>query len=226
MNILENFRTDPISSGIWVLALLISVVIHEYGHALAAIWQGDDTPTKNGRFDWNPLRYLSGIGIFLFVIVGFGWLGMVQTRPDKYRNPVLGSVVVSMAGIVMNLALALIAAISIKLLNIEITNTPIYENVQIAGFGFSSNALPDWAVLFLGQLLLQNIMLAVFNAIPIPPLDGGHALGALEPTFFGKLFNTQIFSMGAVLIVVMILGNQYIWAIIRAVQTFLLQFLM
>jgi Zn-dependent protease len=225
VNLTQRFSNDPLELILFVLALFMAVVIHEYGHALAAIWQGDDTPTKNGRFDWNPFRYLDGVGILLFVIVGFGWLGSVKTNPHKYRNPVAGSVVVSMAGIAMNIALALVVGVLLRLVGTRVDpgllglEGMVGGAISVSGYSFSS-PLPDWATYLLAQLFMTNIMLAVFNAIPIPPLDGGHALSVLEPRVIGALFNTLIFRMGAVLILVMIFLPAPLWNLIRAVQEF------
>jgi Zn-dependent protease len=226
----QRFSDDPLGSVLFVLALFVSVVIHEYGHALAAIWQGDDTPTKNGRFDWNPFRYLDGVGILLFVIVGFGWLGSVKTNPDKYRSPVMGSVIVSMAGIAMNLACALVVGLALRLVGTQVNpSLPgleglLGEIIAVSGYTFSSS-LPDWATYLLAQLFMTNIMLAVFNAIPIPPLDGGHALAVLEPRVIGALFNTLIFRMGAVLILVMIFSPAPLWRLIGGMQAIFTQLL-
>jgi Zn-dependent protease len=221
----QRLSTDPLGTALFIVALFISVVVHEYGHALAAIWQGDDTPTKNGKFDWNPFRYLDGVGILLFVIVGFGWLGSVRTNPHKYRSAVAGSVIVSMAGIAMNIALALIVGVVLRLVGTRVDpglaglEGMLGGMISVAGYAFSS-PLPDWATYLLAQLLMTNIMLAVFNAIPIPPLDGGHALAVLEPRVIGALFNTLIFRMGAVLILVMIFAPGPLWNLIRGAQSF------
>jgi Zn-dependent protease len=219
----QRFTIDPFGSVLFIAALLVSTIVHEYGHALAAIWQGDDTTTKNGKFDWNPFRYLDGVGILLFVLIGFGWLGSVRTNPSKYRNPVWGSVAVSMAGIAMNLALALIVGLVLRLVGTRVDpglmglEGMLGGAISVAGYAFSS-PLPDWATYLLAQLFMTNIMLAVFNAIPIPPLDGGHALAVLEPKFIKPLFESLIFRMGAVLILIMIFLPGPLWALIRAVQ--------
>ncbi len=226
MNWEQRFSIDPLGSVLFIAALLVSTIVHEYGHALAAIWQGDDTTTKNGKFDWNPFRYLDGVGILLFVLIGFGWLGSVRTNPSKYRNPVWGSVTVSMAGIVMNIALALVAALILRLADTQVAPASIsglegmMMGVNVVGGYAFSNSLPDWSTYLLAQLFMTNIMLAVFNAIPIPPLDGGHALAVLEPNFIKPLFETIIFRMGAVVILVMIFLPGPLWGLIRGMQNF------
>ena len=75
----------PLEAFTYFVVLLISVTFHEYGHAWAAIFEGDLTPTKNGRFVWNPLHYLNWIGFIMFLLIGFGFLGQVlSTR--HYSN--------------------------------------------------------------------------------------------------------------------------------------------
>jgi Zn-dependent protease len=167
VSILQRFNDDPLGAVVWAVALLLSVTLHEYGHAWAAIWMGDDTPKVNGRFSWNPLRYLDPIGIGMFLLIGFGALGSVRTRPDLYRNRVLGEVVVSSAGIVMNLVLVGVAAVLIRTIRAE-------------------PSIPDWAFQASYELFRLNVVLAVFNAFPIPPLDGSRVLAAITPGALGE----------------------------------------
>lgn len=233
MTILERFTDNPVFALLWILALLLSVVLHEYGHAWAAIWQGDDTPTKNGRFDWNPLRYLDFIGLLMFLLIGFGALGFVRTRPDKYRNPVWGSFIVSIAGIVMNLVLLLIAALVLR--GIGARADSLFEELPLGvmnpvlagGFAYSAAGVSDAALYFVAQLVTLNITLAVFNALPIPPLDGANALAAIIPGRLGESLRINLAGSSWLVIVVIVLlreplGN-LLYGLERIVVTALLR---
>lgn len=233
MTILERFTDNPVFALLWMLALLLSVVLHEYGHAWAAIWQGDDTPTKNGRFDWNPLRYLDFIGLLMFLLIGFGALGFVRTRPDKYRNPVWGSFIVSIAGIVMNLVLLLIAALVLR--GIGARADSLFEELPLGvmnpvlagGFAYSAAGVSDAALYFVAQLVTLNITLAVFNALPIPPLDGANALAAIIPGRLGESLRINLAGSSWLVIVVIVLlreplGN-LLYGLERIVVTALLR---
>ncbi len=222
-----------------MLVLLFSVVLHEYGHAWAAIWQGDDTPTKNGRFDWNPFRYLDWVGVALFVLIGFGALGYVKTQPWKYRQPVWGSFVVSIAGIVMNLALVFWAVIALRVLEVQVGQTTlntVFPNMDgssnagavVGGFIYTSSTLPSWFVYALAQLLHLNIVLAVFNALPVPPLDGAHALAAVVPGRLGESLRANLgnASSWVILILVIVFLRDPLWNFIYGVERVVVETLM
>ena len=232
MNLLERFGDNPVFALLWMLALLLSVVLHEYGHAWAAIWQGDDTPTKNGRFDWNPLRYLDWVGVLMFLVIGFGALGFVRTRPDKYRSPVWGSFIVSIAGIVMNIALLLLAALALRFVDARAYSlfadlpSGVTGAVFAGGFAYSAAGVPAPALYFIAQLVTLNITLAVFNALPIPPLDGANALAAVIPGRLGDSLRANLAGSGWLVIVVIVLlreplGN-LLYGLERVVVTVLL----
>ena len=232
MNLLERFRDNPVFALLWMLALLLSVVLHEYGHAWAAIWQGDDTPTKNGRFDWNPLRYLDWVGVLMFLLIGFGALGFVRTRPDKYRSPVWGSFIVSIAGIVMNITMLLLAALALRSIDARAYSlfadlpSGVTGAVFAGGFAYSAAGVPEPALYFIAQLVTLNITLAVFNALPIPPLDGANALAAIIPGRLGDSLRANLAGSGWLVIVVIVLlreplGN-LLYGLERVVVTVLL----
>lgn len=203
MSILQRFQDDPLGAALWAVALLVSVILHEYAHAWAAILMGDDTPKVNGRFSWNPLRYLEPIGILMFLVIGFGALGSVRTRPDLYRNRTLGEVVVSSAGIVMNLALVGVAALVLRLIRYDDT-------------------VPDWAFQALYELFRLNVVLAVFNAFPIPPLDGSRVLAAIVPGALGQSLRAHLYSPSSnfLLLIAIVALNEPIGTLLRDAVSF------
>jgi Zn-dependent protease len=195
LSIFNRFNDDPLGAVLWAVALLLSVTLHEYGHAWAAIWMGDDTPKVNGRFSWNPLRYLDPIGIGMFLLIGFGALGSVRTRPDLYRNRTLGEVVVSSAGIVMNLVLVGVSAVILRIfvdssaldtINVLAPGDTGPQMLRIGFFGGVFVHAPGWMLAFSLELFRLNVVLAVFNAFPIPPLDGSRVLAAIVPGALGE----------------------------------------
>jgi len=142
------------------LIVFVALPVHEFAHAAAAVALGDDTPKWQGRYTLNPLAHIDPFGALLILFVGFGWAKPVQWNPRNINTDVrLGSIIVSLAGPLSNLAMAILAAVLITAL------PPSSE------FGL------NFAFFFL-QI---NVLLFFFTLIPIPPLDGSHILFALLP---------------------------------------------
>jgi Zn-dependent protease len=227
VSIFQRFQDDPAHALLWALALFISVVLHEYGHAWAAIYMGDPTPMHNGRFVWNPLKYLDPFGILMFLLVGFGGLGYVMTRPDLYRNRVFGEVLVSSAGIIMNLVLVVISAVTLRLL-IDPKVLGLLEPLlssgrseMIVGLGLFGTKAPGWLIMFLYELFSLNVILAMFNALPIPPLDGSRLLAAIVPGPLGDSMRLHLNTPGSslLLLIAIVVLNEPIGRLLReAVQ--------
>ena len=211
MNILREFNTQPLEASLYLLVLLVSFLLHEYGHAWAAIAMGDDTPLVNGKFSWNPLRYLNALGIALIVLIGFGFGGQVRTAPWKYRNRQFGEILVSSAGVLMNLALVLIAGFALRYLGLERGLNDALTGDLLA---------PEWAINTLIRMIELNVTLFVFNLLPIPPLDGSSLLAALIPGNFGEALRRTQANSGYLLIFVLVIFQQPIGQMIRAIIDF------
>jgi Zn-dependent protease len=157
--LLSLLRTDPVVFLMLVAALIGAISMHEYAHALAADLQGDRLPRALGRLTINPLKHLDPLGTLCLVLVGFGWGKPVEFRPQALSSKRFGAAIVALAGPFMNLALALAAA-----------------------FAFVASGRPLGAVgLFLQLFFAINVFLAVFNLLPLPPLDGSRLLTIFLP---------------------------------------------
>ncbi|MBW7883449.1 MAG: site-2 protease family protein [Caldilineaceae bacterium] len=158
----------------WILGtgaiILLALPVHEFAHAFMAVRLGDSTPRQQGRYTLNPLAHIDPIGALLIFLVGFGWAKPVQWNPRNITvDRRLGAILVAVAGPISNLLLAVISLIIIRLLGVTVT----------AGlFGVVQQSL---LASFLYTFATINVLLFVFNMVPIPPLDGSHVLFALLP---------------------------------------------
>ena len=153
-------RTDPRTLLFLLPAVLIAATCHEFAHALVADRLGDPTPRQLGRLTLNPLVHLDPLGTVFFVLFSFGWARPVPVNPRNFANPRLGMLVVALAGPLANIVLAFAVGVLVK--------------TQ----GLTGTLWGDLA----SMLVLINIVLAVFNLIPIPPLDGSRILEGLLPS--------------------------------------------
>lgn len=166
---------------IYMVVLLLAISAHEAAHAWMSDRFGDDTARLLGRVTLNPVAHTDPIGTLLIPIVGFvlgsaggpnipliGWGKPTPVNPLRWRNKDLANVMVSAAGIMANLFIAICGFIIIKVL-------------LISGWWDSQGSLQEPVRLFLGMLLTMNISLAVFNLLPFPPLDGSKILETFLP---------------------------------------------
>lgn len=142
----------------FIAALLVALTIHEFAHALVATRLGDPTAKLEGRLTLNPIAHLDPVGTIFLLLVGFGWGKPVPINPGYFKKK-SDEIKVALAGIVSNLILATILVIPLRAL-------------LASGTGADSSLL----VVFLSLTVLMNIVLAVFNILPIPPLDGSHVV--------------------------------------------------
>jgi Zn-dependent protease len=154
--------------------ILLALTFHEYAHAYAAYRYGDDTARQSGRLSLNPLRHLDPLGTIMIFIVHFGWAKPVPVNPNRLRNPKKDMLWISAAGPLANMMLALASGLLIRVL-LTIGVTP--DRHSAIGLLF-----------FMVIMSLQiNLALAIFNILPIAPLDGSKILSALLPVRYEKL---------------------------------------
>jgi Zn-dependent protease len=184
MGLLNLLLKEPMAFLLLTVPLLYSIIIHELAHGWVAYRMGDPTAKAAGRLTLNPLKHLDPVGTVMLFLFGFGWARPVPVNFLYVRNTRLGLLLISSAGIAANLAIAFLAVLLLRLL--------------------SSSGMVGQLLYILAQI---NIMLASFNLIPIPPLDGSkilmgflpqgaqYALSRLEP--FGFFIIIGLLYLGA-----------------------------
>jgi len=146
---------------------LFALTVHEFAHGYVAYRLGDPTAANLGRLTLNPLKHLDPIGVLAFFLIKIGWAKPVPIDPRYFQNPRQGMLWVSLAGPGINLVLALTSALMAKLLVMGNTVLPALMVVPLLQMTVAS--------------IWINIMLGIFNLVPIPPLDGSKILLALLP---------------------------------------------
>jgi Zn-dependent protease len=167
-----------------VFVLLIAFPVHEFAHAWTANYFGDDTPYLNGRLTLNPLAHLDVMGSLLLLVAGFGWAKPVPVNPYllSRRSPA-AYMLVALAGPLSNLLMAIVAAIPFQLGLVS-----LYE-AQVAMFTASEHILPSPAQL-LYVFVYINLLLMLFNLIPLAPLDGEKIASYFFPPSWGRVLDT------------------------------------
>jgi len=188
--IIELLWQNPSLFVVWVLAVVFAITIHEFSHALLGFALGDRTAKDMGRLTLNPFAHLDFFGFFLLLIAGFGWGKPVPFNPYNLKAKKWGPAIVALAGPLSNLAAIVVFGLVLKLLSL-----------------YSSLTADNLLILFLVYLIQINMILMVFNLLPIPPLDGSKLLFSLLPA---SQNNIKFFleRYGPTLILFLILGDR------------------
>ena len=156
-----------------LLVTLLAIPCHEAGHALASWLMGDPTARNHGRLSLNPLRHFDLLGTICMVVAGVGWAKPVPTDVRRFKNPKAGMAVTALAGPAANLILAYLSMAVWKM---------VY-------YWAPANEISWFATYFLQYMVVMNVGLAVFNLLPIPPLDSSRVALVLLPRrlYFGVM---------------------------------------
>lgn len=198
LNLIRNGGGDIWRVIMYILSTLLTIFLvlplHECAHGFVANKLGDDTAKRQGRLTLNPLAHIDYMGAALLLLVGFGWAKPVPVNARYFKNPKKGMALTALAGPVSNL-LAAIAAGLIQSGLLALINNSILP----------LNQFVYYVLIFFQYLIVINISLAVFNFIPVPPLDGSKILMAFLPdkAIFWIAQREQIISIGLFVIIMM-----------------------
>ena len=195
---LNVFFQSPVLFVIWTLALLAAITIHEFAHALIADRLGDPTPRLQGRLTLNPIAHLDPIGTLMLLIAGFGWGKPVVFDPYNLENPRRDAALISLAGPVSNIVLASLLSLLYR----------VYPTSFIVPF------------------IVLNISLAIFNLVPVHPLDGGKIIAGVLPAKEARVWDAVLNRYGMIILLVLILpifsGNSIISLVISPIINILI----
>lgn len=167
--ILDSLTVNPLYMVFFLVAVVIGLTVHEFAHAFVASRQGDQTARYAGRISLNPLAHLDALGSLMFLFAGIGYAKPVPVNPANLKDGRLGDFYVSIAGIVTNILTAFVFSLPFQLI------------LLTGGDITAVNTDQNLGLLFCKVMFEVNILLAAFNLLPIPPLDGSKAIGIFVP---------------------------------------------
>lgn len=182
--------SDPVTFLLVAVSILAAITVHEFSHAFAADRLGDPTPRSQGRLSLNPIRHLDPIGTLALFLVGFGWGKPVQFDPYNLGNAKRDVALISFAGPASNFIFAILVAILFRVvLFVDFVPVGLVEPIL---------TIAPWIIYF-------NVILGVFNLLPIHPLDGGKVLVGLLPDGIAEDWDRILNQYGVIILLVLIL---------------------
>ena len=196
MRIVRGDMGDPsawiVSKLLMLPAILVGLSLHEFGHAIVSDRLGDPTPRAQGRVTANPIAHIDPMGLLCLILAGFGWGIPVQVNPGYYKHRRRDEALVAVAGVTMNLIIAFLSTIVLKVLISVSENEFIYSTV--------GSVIID----MLRNLISINVVLMVFNLLPIPPLDGFNILTQIFDLSKYSWYR-QVYNNGGIILIALVL---------------------
>lgn len=189
---IQLLSSSPAVFVLWLLAIVFGITVHEFGHALAATMLGDPTARDKGRLTLNPVAHIDLFGFLMLLFAGFGWGKPTPFNPYNLRIPRWGPAIVGMAGPAMNLVFVAVFGLAFRLIANALNLGP--EN---------------YLMTFLVLLIQINVILLVFNLLPIPPLDGSKVLFSILPAHMDE-FRARFEQQGPFLLLMLIIADNFL----------------
>ncbi len=188
----DDILTKVTSIVFYIIVIVISLSIHEFAHAYAAHRMGDDTARNMGRMTLNPVAHIDPLGFLMLLFVGFGWAKPVPVNSRNYRNYRKGEFIVSFAGIFANLMLLTVSALILTVFAVSDLKAQSLlvdkSNILLNVFYLVPHVIPSQLYTLFLYFCYINAGLALFNLIPVFPLDGSHIFDLL----FAKLLGVKV----------------------------------
>lgn len=204
---LSTLFSNPLLFLVFAVGLVLAISIHEYAHAAAADRLGDPTPRADGRLTLNPLAHLDPLGTVSLLLLGFGWGRPVGFDPYNLRSPRRDSALIALAGPASNLLFALV----LSLLSRFISGNFLFDAIAYS-------------------LITMNVTLAIFNLVPVFPLDGEKILGGILPPALYEEYAQIMRQYGTLILILLLLpiagGTSPISALISPVISFVTNLLL
>lgn len=189
-------NAGPVFVGSWIIWVVVSIILHELGHGVAAIHSGDQTPRYTGHMTWNPMVHIPPIAWLMFLLFGFTW-GLMPVSPSNFRGRYDDAKVAAagpMVNVFLLIACCLLGALWMRFGHFAPSH--IYTNIRI--------------FLLVGGMI--NAMGVLFNLIPIPPLDGSRILADFYPRY-DRIFHGELGAIAGLLAFMLLftVGADYLW---------------
>jgi Zn-dependent protease len=179
---LDLLFSNPLAFFILFPGLLLSITIHEFAHAWTADKLGDPTPRYQGRVTLDPRAHLDPLGTLAMLLTRFGWGRPVEFDPYNLKNPIRDTALIAIAGPISNMIVASVLALILR-----------------------ANLIPiDWLAVGVFQILIMNVVLAIFNLVPVYPLDGSKVLLSLLPKETAYEYDAVMRRYGMIILILMI----------------------